>query len=264
MDKLMTRLLSAAALDRRVALLDNVKTLRFSWADLEALITTDVISGRGLYVGEARRPNTLVWIITLNSASLSRDMAQRVVPIRLDRPPHSARWAEETAALIEAERWSIVGDILAELGGAARPLQRFSRWSAWEAGVLAHVEDPAACQRLIEERQGAIDDDQAEADLVRDAFVAELRRKGFDPETAAVWLPAAAAAVIVNAATGQRFPTNKATQHLATLTVRELRKSDQGSGRGWAWRGVRSHPSEALQRVEDLPKEAPHPFGSTL
>ncbi len=82
-DKLMTRLLSAAALDRRVALLDNVKTLRFSWADLEALITADVISGRALYVGEGRRLNTLLWIITLNQASLSRDMAQRVVPVRL-------------------------------------------------------------------------------------------------------------------------------------------------------------------------------------
>ena len=72
MDKLLTRLLSTAALDRRVALLDNVKTLRFSWADLEALITADVISGRALYVGEGRRPNTLVWLITLNRASLLR------------------------------------------------------------------------------------------------------------------------------------------------------------------------------------------------
>jgi hypothetical protein len=32
-DKVMTRLLSPAARDKRMALLDNVKTLRFSWAD---------------------------------------------------------------------------------------------------------------------------------------------------------------------------------------------------------------------------------------
>src|SRR5437016_12783758 len=63
-DKIMTRLLSPLALETRVAMLDNVKTLRFSWADLEALITTDVISGRQLYDGEGRRPNTLTWVVT--------------------------------------------------------------------------------------------------------------------------------------------------------------------------------------------------------
>ncbi len=85
-DRLMTRLLSPAALDRRVVLLDNVKTLKFSWADLEALITSDIISGRRLYAGEGRRPNSLLWCITLNRAGLSKDLAQRVVIIRLRRP----------------------------------------------------------------------------------------------------------------------------------------------------------------------------------
>ena len=43
-----TRLLSDAARQMRVAQLDNVKTLKFSWADLEGLITASEISGKQL------------------------------------------------------------------------------------------------------------------------------------------------------------------------------------------------------------------------
>jgi hypothetical protein len=237
-DKLMTRLLSAAALDRRVAMLDNVKTLRFSWADLEALITADVLSGRMLYVGEGRRPNTLVWVITLNRASLSRDMAQRCVPIHLSRPAHDPAWEADTWAYIDAQRWAIIGDILAELRRKARVLERYSRWSAWEAAVLARVAEPAECQKVIAERQDAIDDDQAEAALVREGFVRELQRRGHDPEAEAIWIPSADAAAFVNAATGEQYPVRRASVYLATLTIRELRKSDVNGSRGWCWRGL--------------------------
>jgi hypothetical protein len=245
-DKLMTRLLSPAALDRRVALLDNVKALRFSWSDLEALITTDTLSGRQLYVGEGRRPNTLAWLITLNSASLSKDMAQRCVPIRLKRPPYDPGWQSSVEEYIDRCRWQIIGDLLAELRRPASLLSRFSRWSAWEQAVLARVTDPAGCQRVIEERQAAIDDDAGEAALVRGGFWTELCRRGHDPDTEGVLIPAADAAAIVNAATGERYPTRKASNYLGTLAIAELRKSDRGGMRAWAWRGAQWAPSERL------------------
>src|SRR5262249_38538861 len=144
----------------------NVKTLRFSWSELEALVTADVISGRRLYVGEGRRPNTLLWFITLNKASLSKDMAQRCVIIRVKRPPRDPNWEAETWQLIDANRWAIVGDVLAELQRPVGRLERYSRWSAWEQAVLSRVAEPAEAQRVIEERQEAVDGDQAEADLV--------------------------------------------------------------------------------------------------
>ena len=50
------RLLSPEATGVRIALIHNVKSLRFSWAELEALITAPVISGKQMYVGEASRP----------------------------------------------------------------------------------------------------------------------------------------------------------------------------------------------------------------
>ena len=50
------------------------------------MITTDIISGKRLYMGEGRRPNTITHVITLNGASLSKDLAQRCIPIKLARP----------------------------------------------------------------------------------------------------------------------------------------------------------------------------------
>jgi hypothetical protein len=244
-DKLMTRLLSPTAMDRRIALLDNVKTLRFSWSDLEALVTTDVISGRALYVGEGRRLNNLLWFMTLNGASLSRDMAQRCVPIRLKRPMHDPSWEAETFRLIAERRWEIIADCVAELKRDARPLDRYSRWSAWESAVLSRVPEPAEAQQVIAERQAAMDDDQAEAGLVRDGLVTLLRDRGHDPETEAVWIGAAQAAAVVNEALGEHYPTNKAGTYLRTLAIVELRRSDRGHGRGWVWRGARASAAAA-------------------
>jgi hypothetical protein len=252
-DKLMTRVLSKDALHLRAALLDNVKTLRFSWADLEALITTDVISGRKLYVGEGRRPNTLTWLITLNGASLSRDMAQRVVPIAVRWPPFDATWEDDTKALLARERWAIVGDLLALLQREVPKLERYSRWSAWEQGVLSRVEDPAACQEAIARRQQARDDDTAEADIIREGFAEELRRRRHDPDREAVWIPARVAAAVVNEATGEKYPTNRATSYLGTLTIAELRKSNRQGVRGWAWRGVQSDPQAAAGPLGERP-----------
>jgi hypothetical protein len=168
---------------------------------LEAQITSDVISGHQLYEGEGQRPNWLIWCLTVNGASLSRDMAQRVVVIKLKRPDYSATWEDETRALIDGRRWHIIGDCLALLQQPGKPLARYSRWGAWEAGVLSHVPDPSECQKVIAERQGEMDDDAGEAATVREAFRAELRLRGHDPDDAACWITAAEAAGVVNSAT---------------------------------------------------------------
>src|SRR6202012_5449375 len=64
MKNVKTRLLSTEEGRKRVVRLDNVKTHRFSWADLEGLMTASVVSGHSMYHGEGRRPNTLIWLIT--------------------------------------------------------------------------------------------------------------------------------------------------------------------------------------------------------
>ena len=94
---LKTRLLSNEAGRKRVLRLDNVKTGRLSWAELEGFITEEVISGRALFIGEGRRPNTMTVIITLNGGAFSKDMAQRSVTIRLKRHTNDPTWLGATS-----------------------------------------------------------------------------------------------------------------------------------------------------------------------
>jgi hypothetical protein len=105
------RLLSPAARTLRVARLDNIKTYRFSWADLEGLITSPWISGHRMYRGEGRRPNTITWTLTLNGASLSKDLAQRVIVVKLQRPSYLATWEQDVRTFIEHYRWHILSDV---------------------------------------------------------------------------------------------------------------------------------------------------------
>jgi hypothetical protein len=244
--------LAPVALTTRVAVLDNVKTLRFSWAELEGGITAKVISGRQLYVGEGQRPNTLTYFITLNGASLSKDMAQRCVPVMVKRPDYQATWEEQTIRLIETRRWEIIGDIINLLKGPGADLNRFSRWSMWERAVLSRVGDPAECQRVIEERQAAIDDDQSQADSVREGFREELHRRGHCPDTQIVWMPSKEAAAIVNRVENEeRRPFNRAMTHLYMLGIPEIRRSNRG-GRGCVWTGLRADPQAASITLNDV------------
>jgi hypothetical protein len=121
------RLLSPDAITKRVTSIDNVKTLRFSSAEVEGLITADVISGKRLYVGEGRRPNHVTWIMTLNGANLSTDMAQRVVEVKFGEPPYDDGWDERVCQFIDARRQDLIADVIAFLRRPATPLSRHSR-----------------------------------------------------------------------------------------------------------------------------------------
>jgi hypothetical protein len=233
------RLLSPEARGKRVVLVDNIKTLKFSWDELEALVTGTIVSGRQLYVGEGCIPNTFTICLTLNGATLSKDMAQRCVIVKLARPVYSATWREDTVAFVRDHRWAILGDIVAALQAPVAPLTRFSRWGLWEAAVLARLPEPADAQKVIEERQAEVDDDREESELVREAFVNELKFRGHNPDQDAIFIPSKVAAQILLDATNERRPTNKASAHLKTLGISELRKSDRDQ-KGWVWTGKRA------------------------
>ena len=251
MPDVITRLLSPDALERRVVLLDNVKTLKLSWGELEALVTTDSVSGHRLYHGEGRRPNTLTYCLTLNGASLSRDLAQRCVIVKLKRPAYSGTWEEETIALIEGKRWEIIGDILATLrAGPVQELTTHGRWGAWERAVLSRVAEPAECQKVILERQEEADDDASEAELVRGYFVEELEDRSHDVKGDVVWIDSQTAAEWCNHALGDKRATNKATNYLRGLSIPELQYSRRGHGRGWIWRGSAAPRTASPMRLK--------------
>ena len=241
-DQVQTRLLSDKACEQRVALLDNIKSLRFSWGELESLITADVISGRQLYVGEGQRPNTLTWVFTFNGASMSRDLAKRSIIIKVKRPTYTAAWENDVANLIDTKRWAIIGDIIAIL--RAEPFGDSTvalRWGPWESDILSRVPESCECKAMICRRQLEIDDDSEDAQSVRDEFINILEANGYDdPDERVVWFSAEHTAAIINEALGEQRAKNKATKILKHIGIKEIIKKRKNSSSGYVWRGTKA------------------------
>lgn len=231
------RLLSPEGRDKRVVLIDNIKSHKFSSADLESLITCQTISGRQLYVGEGRRPNTLIWCLTINGASLSKDLAQRIVTIQLRRPSYTGNWEAETLNYVQSHRHAILGDLVARLKVSVPALTNVSRWGHWEQAVLARLHDPQRLQEVIRERQATIDDDEEDKDIILEAIYHRIRGDGHVPDQACVLITSKDMAVIINEALNEQLPVNRASSFVKTLGIPELRKSDRGCARGWIWCG---------------------------
>lgn len=259
------RLLSPEGVSSRLALLDNLKSLRFSWAELEALITGPVISGKKLYTGESSRPNTITWVVTLNGASLSADMSQRCVILKLAASIKSGSWQDETARFIDENRRQIIGDILELLAGPTKPLARHSRWGDWEDGVLSRLDDPVKAQQVIAERQQVADCEHEESELLVTHFRNRLIDLGYSADEEWVHIPTKAAAEWFCEATGERKSVTGVSRILKQLVnegrVTEI-QIDPGHkyGRGFLWQGCQSTVNSArhydLQdRIEKLLNE---------
>jgi hypothetical protein len=255
------RLLSPDGLVKRVVLLDNVKTLRFSWAELEALITSPVVSGKRLYIGEASRPNTMAWFITLNGVSLAADMAQRSVIIKLNKPEHSATWEEDTYAYIDANRRALVADCLGFFRREPAEVKKYSRWGAWERDVLSRLPDPENAQGVIRERQGQADVEQEEHELVEEFFERRLKELGYEPAGERVFIPSLIAADWFSAATRTKQTTTGASRILNQAIAegklqRIVENACKTYGRGFVWVGKDTRPdTPALTDLESVMKD---------
>lgn len=241
--RVMTRLVSPGALTLRVALVDNVKSMQFSWDELESLITANEIRGHRLYSGDAARPNNLVWILTVNGASLSTDMAQRCVTIKLDRPTRSGNWEEETIRFIRENRQLILGDLIGLLRRDKQPLKQHSRWARWESDVLSRLDEPAELQRLILERQQGADAEADAAAMIEEHFQQQLSDLNLDTTTERLFIPFDVAYQWFCSATGERNVTKNAAsrrlnQAIAEGRIKRLVPARLNSGRGYQWNGV--------------------------
>lgn len=236
--KFMGRVLSPSGLGKTVVLVDNLKTMKFSWADLEAFITSDVLSGHRLYEGEGQRPNTITTIITINGPALSKDIAQRCVTIHLARPDYTPEWEEEVNRYLDTHLDGIQADLLAELRQPAGALTVPFRWGMWQRAVLSKLPDPDALVRLIRERQDEADEDAAEAGLILEAILAAVQLKtAGNPERYRAFLTSKAMARIATEATGEKRAINQWSRMLSTMTIRGLRKGGDTGHRGWFWYG---------------------------
>lgn len=247
--KLKERLLSPDALTKRMALIDNMKSLKFSWGELEGLLTAKTISGRRMYVGEFQRPNNVVWAITLNGPSLSEDMAQRCVVIKLAKQEYRPTWREDVQKFIDENRAEIIADAIGILREGGDGLKHFSRWAAWERDVLSCVAEPGEAQKVIVERQGETNVDNDEAEIIEEHFADRLAELNYDPEISIVRIPRSIAAEWYIAATNDRQLTAKISRNIGQFIKEKKLKRLQDDpshnhGRCWLWFGSAADPTD--------------------
>ncbi len=257
--------MSSKAARLRAVRLDNIKNRKLSWSDLEALITAPVISGKALYRGEGHRPNTLTWLLTLNNAGLSMDLAQRVIPIKLARPQFEAEWEKEIRRLIREGHPTLLGEILATLRSDGVKVQPRTRWAAWEQGVLSKTGRVEECQALILERQGEMDVDQEEAEAVADYMAGRLRYHGHDPETERIRIRGPVVCDWLKEVTGERISQVTYKRRLEALHLKTLEPYKNNGFKGYVWTGSKAGPHTPIRdlRFSDLEK-APDPEWMTL
>jgi len=238
MKTIVTRILSPGGATKRILRMDNIKTHRLSWDDLEKLITSPSISGHLMYAGESHRKNLLTVFMTLNGANLSKDLAQRVVVIKLARPEHHAHWEDDVRRFIKIHRWEILAEIAAILSREPGPLIARTRWAEWESAVLSKLDWVEECQDVIVERQGLIDDDDSDRDLVREFIKAQLTRQNICPETESVLIQSVLMAEWIEKVRREKMATNRASGFVKGLGIPELKEARKSDFRGFEWRGL--------------------------
>jgi hypothetical protein len=167
-EQVKKRLLGDDSLAMRVCLMDNVKG-RLSGSDIEGLITAKMIDGWKPYVGQASRPNLMTWYLTANSPSLSRDLADRSVVIKVGKQAHTQdflRWATDWVRQHRAMILAELFDVLKVENQCNIRDDCRDRWGAWQDAILTRFEDGNALAQLITSRRGDVDSDQEDAEEI--------------------------------------------------------------------------------------------------
>ena len=230
-----TRLLSNEEGRKRVVRIDNLKTLRLSWGALEGFITNPMISGHAMYRGEGQRPNTLTVFITVNGGSLSKDMAQRSIPIRLARPTYDAGWFERVVEFIAKHHWEIVSEIISRLEQEPGMIQTKSRWSLWERDVLSKCSEFEKCQSQIAKHVEVIDADDDDAYEIELMFEKKLLDRKHNPHAENIKIPTAEAAAWFSEYHGKKLDPSTSTSLLRTKPLSRLRYKRKTWERFWIW-----------------------------
>lgn len=252
-DRTMSDLLSPSAFPLRVGELDNLKSFRFSSEWFESLLTAREFDGHLLYHGHASRPNHVTFFVTVNGAAFSKDMAQRSVVVRLNRPKYAAGWWRETERLITEHREEIFADVGWFLKRERKKLKRLTRWDDWCHAVVSRLDDPDAVIDAILTRQDEIDEDDATAEDVVDYFEARIKahtgtqvvggKRYFIPSVmAAEWL----------GEMNRRFE-GTASAYLKQLEHPRLGYRRTGTSRGFVWAGRTAGPHTGYTALEYAP-----------
>jgi hypothetical protein len=247
--QIRSHLATSTAADGRMVLIDNVKQTRISNATIESMITAPDIGGHAMFRGYRSRPNHLVWVLTMNGVSLSRDLAHRTVKILVSKPTERKNWNESIDHFIKVNWDFLIADIAAFFELPTTELADYGRWSGWEHAVLSRLEDPDGLRMLIKERASSSDEDQATSEGLLEYFGEQLRTLGFDIATDIVHIPTIICSTWTSEATG-RDMTKSAVSGMLTM-LREsgslrglIPNPNRKHGRGWLW-----HPQNKAGNV---------------
>lgn len=152
----------------RVFLFDNIKGKSFGGTGIETAITSKRLSGHRMYVGTVSRPNDALWVITFNMPSLTRDMSERSVTVRIGKPQGGTDWLEWAEAFVENHREEILAEVFEILSQpAAVKVTGKDRWGVWHREVLGRITpdrfpgipDGDALSKAVVARRGELDDE---------------------------------------------------------------------------------------------------------
>jgi len=187
-------LLTSTGRLKRICLIDNVVGY-FSGAQLCSLSTMGEISGMAQYGHTSEsRPNDLTFVVTVNSATLSRDMIDRSMFINLERPEHRMEnWERKVGDFIRAHRLQIIADMIGLLeAGPKFDVSPFTRFESWEREVLATIcgtmESFSEVAKQTMHRREMADGDVEDAHILEEYFYSQIKAFGIDPEETPIWL----------------------------------------------------------------------------
>lgn len=246
------RLLSRTGRKKRIFLIDNV-TGFFQANALASMVTQGSLSGIAPYgKGEETRPNDLTYVITSNSASVSRDLSARAFFIWLSKPDKPLReWEKAIQEYIRKHRLQIIADIIGILQkGHSFNLEPSTRFRTWEREVMQPICGDEDVYNMVlktnNERCSDSDGEAEEAENVREVIRNELIAIQRDPDNEPIFIENAVLRIwIQKAMPGFGGVTGKAIPHIIrnwakTKAIPELcdhltRMPGGKSGRGIGW-----------------------------
>ncbi len=193
MDEIIKRLVSATGRQKRILLLDNIQGA-FDSPELAEMITSRSISGKAPYGrGEESRPNNLTFIMTMNTATLGRDMAERSLFIHLKKLQYDAEWKSKVYGMLANNGPNIISDIQDILNsGPSFSLPAMTRFPEFEKEVIQKaikdVDMYSGVMKVQAERRGESDSDRGDAAVVQSVFAEEITSAGFNPSTDRVFI----------------------------------------------------------------------------
>jgi hypothetical protein len=192
---ILKRLLSSDGRKKHIFLLDNVVGY-FKCSALATLATQGEITGMAPYGhGEETRPNDLTYVITVNSASLDRDLISRSFFINIKRPDIVVKeWERNIIRYIQAHRLQIIADIIGILErGPTFSFTPATRFKTWESEIMAPIignkdQYEQVFKRNMERKTDA-DGELHEAEDIRALIRNKLEDAALNPNKCDCWFP---------------------------------------------------------------------------